>query len=550
MPSRFLPHRPFLRRSIYLLAIGTTAWSFDRYAYDSTFTRNLRTLYNGFVITADYKLNFVPGNAERIAALHERVAKRILNVCKENGGLYIKFGQQIASVPVLPHEYAKTFRVLFDDAPAVPYAAVEKIFMQEFDGRRPSDVFETFSRTAVASASIAQVHRATLKDGRVVAVKVQKPQIERQVGWDLWTYGVLCWAMEKVFELPMTWSAPYIASHIQQETDFVNEAHNAERAADYIAEAPRSLSSRVYVPKVHWDLTSKRIMTAEWIDGVRFTDIEEMDRRGWSRKEVMSAIVDVFADQIFRTGFVHCDPHPGNIIIRTHPNSPLHPQLVLLDHGLYVQCAPTFTRDYATFWKSLFLGDTGALSRIAAKWGIHDLQLFASATIQKPWAPGKVVHVDPHKSGIDNLFEKQLKMKESVKTFLRDTELVPKELIFLGRNMNLVRANNKSLGSPINRINIMADRAARSLGADWSAWSNTSASPLTTFITSRLNYYTFRATLFVTALLFHVSRAVQKLRWIFFGSSGAGFEDVIEGGMRRTMEEKFGVVIDEGVFEG
>ncbi|KAI9096656.1 ABC1 family-domain-containing protein [Phlyctochytrium arcticum] len=551
-----------LRRPTYLAAGLGTAWALDHYAYDATFFRNIRTLYTGAIITIDYKWNFVPGNAESIEALHERVAKRILDVCKENGGLYIKFGQQIAAVPVLPPGYAKTFRVLFDDAPAVPYSMVEKIFMEEFDGKKPSDVFETFTRNAVASASIAQVHRATLKDGRTVAVKIQKPQIARQVGWDLWTYGVLCWAMEKMFDLPLTWSASYIKSHILQETDFVNEAQNAERAAAHIAAAPRGLGDRVHVPGIHWDLTSKRIMTAEWIDGVRFAETAELDRNGWSRKEIMNTVVDVFADQIFRSGFVHCDPHPGNILIRDHPRTLLgkkKPQIVLLDHGLYVQCADTFRHDYAMFWKSLFLGDTKTLKEIATNWGIHSVELFASSTLQKPWTPNKVIHVDPHINSMNELFEKQQKMKETVRNFLKDTELVPKELIFLGRNMNLVRANNKSLGSPVNRINIMANRAVQNLGDDWSVWgtsgglrdkSRPPSSSIVSFVTSRLNYWTFRSTLFVTALAFHLSRAVQQLRYLFLGIRGSGFEDLLDNTMKKMAKEQFGLVVDDTVFEG
>lgn len=87
MPSTLL-YRPLFRRTATALALGTTAWALDKYAYDSTLKRNIRTLYNGLLITLDYKLNFVPGNASDIEALHERVAKRILDVCKKNGISY------------------------------------------------------------------------------------------------------------------------------------------------------------------------------------------------------------------------------------------------------------------------------------------------------------------------------------------------------------------------------------------------------------------------------------------------------------------------------
>ncbi|KAI8915316.1 ABC1 family-domain-containing protein [Powellomyces hirtus] len=555
---RSLAHRPLLRRGLLLTTGITTAWAADKYAYDSTIQRNVRTLYNGALITADYKWNFVEGNAANFEALHERVANRILSVCKENGGLYIKFGQQIAAVPVLPAAYNKTFKVLFDDAPAVSYAVVEKIIKEEL-GQSPDQIFETFSRTPLASASIAQVHRATLKDGSVVAVKIQKPEIQRQIGWDLFTYKILCRAMEFFFDLPLTWQADYIERHIRQETDFENEARNAELAAKHVREAPGSLSDRIHVPKVNWKYTSKRVMTAEWIEGIRFTNPELLEGKGWSKKEVMRTVVDVFADQIFRSGFIHADPHPGNIIVRKHPTSS-RPQVVLLDHGLYVTCSETFKHDYAVFWKAIFSGDLPTIQSIAEGWGVRDVQMFASATLQKPWTPGKAVHVDTS-ANLEDLFQRQVKMKESVKTFLNNTQSFPKELIFVGRNMNLVRANNKFLGSPVNRINIMANTAVQSLGNSWSMWGSNrnSQHPLhppstierfTQLVTSRINYWTFRATLFFTALVFHMSRAAQKMRYVILGVQGAGFEDMIDGGMRRTMQDQFGVTIDDEAFSG
>ncbi|KAJ3134789.1 hypothetical protein HDU90_004819 [Geranomyces variabilis] len=563
-----LPGRSRLARA-GLVATGLVGvgYGFDTFAYDQTLQRNVRTLYNGAIVTLDYKLNFVPGKVESIDALHERVAARILDVCRRNGGLYIKFGQQLAAVPVLPPSYHKTFKVLFDDAPAVPYDIVRKIIAQDF-GKEPEEIFESFAQAPVASASIAQVHRATLKDGTAVAVKIQKPEIQRQIGWDLLTYKFLCRAMEFFFDLPLTWQADYIEQHLRQETDFINEARNAERAAQFIAQAPGNLSERTYVPRVYWDETSKRVMTAEWIDGVRFTNLEEINAKGWSKKQIMRTIVDVFADQIFRSGFIHADPHPGNLIIRPNPITG-KTQVVLLDHGLYVQCREGLKHDYAVFWKSMFSGDIATLSKIGESWGIHDIEMFASATLQKPWSADKPVHVD-QSVDMENLFQKQLRMKQSVKSFLENSGKFPKELIFVGRNMNLVRANNKYLGSPVNRINVMANYAVQSLGNDWSLWrrdgsaaaaaegyttSNRGAEQRTNYsvtdmISSRLNYWTFRTALFLSAVVFHISRALQKLRLVFLGKEGKGFEDLVDGGMKERLESQFGLTIDESVFAG
>eukprot|EP01111_Echinosteliopsis_oligospora_P018502 TRINITY_DN8526_c0_g1_i1.p1 TRINITY_DN8526_c0_g1~~TRINITY_DN8526_c0_g1_i1.p1 ORF type:complete len:364 (-),score=60.59 TRINITY_DN8526_c0_g1_i1:157-1248(-) len=327
----------------------------------SSLERTLRTGYNGVVIAVDYKLNFKPG--ADFEKLHARTAQRMLNVCLKNGGLYIKFGQQIASMNhVLPVQYQRTFKVLYDDAPVVDYSEIEKIFLQDF-GLRPDQIFSEFDEKPVASASIAQVHKARLKDGTQVAVKVQKPNIRKQMNFDLFAYKTQVWLSEKLFGLPLMWSVDYICDHLRQEVDFENEARNAERAWSDIQKSPE-LRKDIYVPKVYRDHLSKRVMINEWIDGIRFSDIERVKSSGYNVSSVMERIVSVFAYQIFTTGFLHCDPHPGNIIVRTKPHKRSifdyirkpkpEAQIVLLDHGLYVQESSSFRKQYCVLWKSLF----------------------------------------------------------------------------------------------------------------------------------------------------------------------------------------------------
>ena len=204
-------------------------------------------------------------------------------------------GQQVATVPVLPPQYHIVFKELYDNAPSVPYEVVEELFKKEFNGRVPSDIFATFSRHPIASASIAQVHRATLKDGTPVAVKVQKPAIAIQIGWDLFFYRIVVLSFEKLFDLPLSWSVDYIQKHLRQEVDFIREGNNGERCARHINETA-SLKGRCYVPKVYWDYTSPRVLTAEWIDGIRFSDAQKVKESGLSIKEIMTSIVGVFSD--------------------------------------------------------------------------------------------------------------------------------------------------------------------------------------------------------------------------------------------------------------
>lgn len=214
------------------LALGTSfvgggAYILDSHTEAHLISRNIRTFYNGIALAVDYKLNFKPGDLDgtKIEALHERVANRIFDVFEKNGGLYIKMGQVIGTqAAILPTAYQRRARRLFNSAPPIPFDVVERVFREEFDGKHPSEVFMEFEMTPVAAASIAQVHKATLKNGDVVAVKIQKPAIRKQMDWDLRAFRILLQLYERLFELPLTWSIDYIEQHMRMEADFEIEA--------------------------------------------------------------------------------------------------------------------------------------------------------------------------------------------------------------------------------------------------------------------------------------------------------------------------------------
>ncbi|CAG8682740.1 7609_t:CDS:2, partial [Acaulospora morrowiae] len=247
------------RRLAFLISASGGIYFADDKMNARTLQRNTLTVWNGLCIGLDYKINFRPGMGDKIDDLHERVANRILNVCRSNGGLYIKLGQAIgvqsAILPPgeyfdiynssirfqilftstrLPYQsffqaYQKAFSQLYDDAPAVDFNQVVKVFKEDFNCH-PNDMFDDFERNAIASASVAQVYRAKRKDGTLVAVKVQKPEIRKQMNWDLLAYRALMYMYEHIFDLPLTWSADYTEKHLRQEVDFHNEGRNAEKA--------------------------------------------------------------------------------------------------------------------------------------------------------------------------------------------------------------------------------------------------------------------------------------------------------------------------------
>ena len=199
-PKQYRRSRKWARRFVYL-AIGASAlYGIDNQFYSSCLSRTARALGLGAYVALDYKINFRahPPFAESITALHARSAERLYHVLRVNGGLYLKMGQAIAmQSAVLPPEFQKMFANMFDDAPQNSWEAVEQVIREDF-GKSPEELFGlsftgdpqkgVMERRARASASVAQVHWARLQDGREVAIKVQKREIARQVGWDLWTF--------------------------------------------------------------------------------------------------------------------------------------------------------------------------------------------------------------------------------------------------------------------------------------------------------------------------------------------------------------------------
>ena len=203
---------------------------------------------------------------------------------------------------VMPPEFHQIFQVLFNEAPFITYDQVSRIIKEEFQVNDISQVFSEFELAPVAAASIAQVHKARLKTGEWVAVKVQKPEIRNQMEWDLRIYRLVLTAFEKLFKLPITWTLDYTEKHLRQEVDFLNEGRNAERTALDVERA--GLAHSVYIPKVYWDKTTSRVLTCEWVDGFNLAQVASLN---YSVPKVVALTVDLFAYQIFHSGFVHCN---------------------------------------------------------------------------------------------------------------------------------------------------------------------------------------------------------------------------------------------------
>ena len=338
-------------------------------------------------------------------------------------------------------------------------------------------------------------------------------------------FRFLIFALEKVFDLPLYWTADNIEFHLRQETDFLNEAKNASKCRDYLQKHDPRLAANCHIPIVFDEFTSERVMTAEWIDGISLKELSVVENKGYSPSQVMTDIIDLFSSQIFASGFVHADPHVANILLRPHPANKKRAQIVLLDHGLYVQCTEKFVDQYSKFWVSLLSMDTETTKAITSEWGITHTDMFASATIARPWQAGKRIKEKPT---LQDLYESQLRAKSRIQEFLAESDRLPKELLFVGRNLNCIRANNKNLGSPVNRINLMARYA-----------NNCIAEREPNLASRWLVMLKFSASLFAIDFM-HSLAAFRQTVYRYFGySKDLGFESVMERQLGKSFQRAF-----------
>ena len=241
-------------------------------------------------------------------------AERVRMACEELGPTYIKLGQILSTRPdLVPVDFIKELSKLQDNVPSSPFSEVSKIIESEL-GAPPEDIFDFFEKAPLASASIGQVYRATLKDGEEVAVKVQRPGIKKIIEVDLEIMLHLATLIERHIE-EMSLHQPVkiveeFARTLEKELDYTIEATSMERIARNFLN-----DLTIYVPKVFRDTTTESILTTELVEGIKVSEIDRLEKAGLDRKLITVRGADVVLKQIIKHGFFHADPHPGNIFV-------------------------------------------------------------------------------------------------------------------------------------------------------------------------------------------------------------------------------------------
>ncbi len=272
----------------------------------------------------------------------ETQGKRLCAALTELGPTFVKFGQILSTRPdLVGNALSESLQDLQDRVAVTPFEAIEAVVVEAL-GKRPDVLFASFEREPVAAASLSQVHRATLKShtaprstlkshtapsGAQVAVKIQRPDIERVIESDLsLMHWIAEWVAAHVEEI--AWMDPVgvvdeFTRSITRELDFTIEGRVIEQFRVNFEDVPE-----IFVPQVYQELSAKRVLTMEWVDGVRIDATEAYPARHCEPKIVANVCCEMLCRQVFDHHLFHADPHPGNIFV-THDN-----QIAFLDYGM------------------------------------------------------------------------------------------------------------------------------------------------------------------------------------------------------------------------
>ena len=256
---------------------------------------------------------------------------RVRIMLQQLGPMYVKIGQMIASRgAALPPEWLAELQKLQSDAAPFPWEQAREIIISQL-GAPPEELFAEFDHEPFAAASTAQVHRAVMHDGTVVAVKVQRPQIVAKTKADLGVMQELAKVAERRSDYAQRLGAEGIVSEfaagVIKELDYRNETYASRRIADHMRKFPD-----IHIPIVYGKLSGERVMTAEFVKGIKISKVDELREAGFDTTALGATFVRALIKQVLVDGFFHGDPHPGNILVDPDTRG-----IVFLDFGLVGQ---------------------------------------------------------------------------------------------------------------------------------------------------------------------------------------------------------------------
>ncbi|WP_248928856.1 ABC1 kinase family protein [Paenibacillus hamazuiensis] len=402
----------------------------------------------GFIVEEMDVFQFfpLPGKLREGAAKDKEektsVGERIRLVLQQLGPTFIKLGQ-IASTrsDIIPGPILKELEKLQDQVPPFSFHEVRDILEAEL-GIEVDHTFARFDKKPVAAASIGQVHLALLHTGEQVAVKIQRPDIAVTIRTDLEILQNLAVLAEARFE----WARRHqirrmveeFSKSLWNELDYTIEGSNTEKIA-----AQFGRNTRIHIPRVYWEFSSKKVLTTEFLDGIKLTDLQLLHENGYSRKRIAERLMKAMLQQMFVDGFFHADPHPGNIMVL--PGEVLG----FLDFGLVGRLTPELKRHLSGLIIALMLQSSEGIIR-----AVLGMNLVTPE-----------VNVAELRRDVDRLHDKyvglsfrQMSLGEAVNDLLdvayRHHVQIPADFVLLGKSLITVEGVVEQLDPDISIIQI------------------------------------------------------------------------------------------------
>ncbi|KAI3888422.1 hypothetical protein MKW92_009544 [Papaver armeniacum] len=398
---------------------------------------------------------------------HERNAKRVLSLIVELEGLWVKLGQYLSTrADVLPQAYIVLLKQLQDSLPPRPVKEVCRTIQKEL-GKSVDDLFSEFVETPLATASIAQVHRATLNDGRNVVVKVQHEGIKTVILEDLKNaksiVDWIAWAEPQYDFNPMIdeW-----CKEAPKELDFNHEAENTRTVSNNLNYKGRRDNASpgnavdVLIPEVIQ--SSEKCLVLEYMDGIRLNDKESLDAFGVDKQKLLEEITRAYAHQIYVDGFFNGDPHPGNFLVSKEP--PHRP--ILLDFGLTKRVSTSMKQGLAKMFLACCEGDHVALLSAFAEMGLRvavDLpeqamevtNVFFRASTPASQALETIKSISDQRAKGMKVVQEKMKLNKKEASHFNPVDAFPGDAVIFMRVLNLLRGLSSIMDARIVYLDMM-----------------------------------------------------------------------------------------------
>jgi ubiquinone biosynthesis protein len=286
----------------------------------------------------------------RHAAARAGGPERLVMALEELGPTFVKFGQILSTRSyLLPAEYASALARLQDEVSPFPVEDVKRIIREDF-GKGTEDLFASFDDTPMASASVAQVHRATLTTGEDVVVKVRRPGVRETLEVDIMILHELAGLLENHVPEARRFDPEGIVREFERtsrrEIDFTTEAANLDVFRHNFADVPD-----IHIPEVYHDLSTSRVLTTEYVHGIKISNVEELKKAHVDPAAVARLGAGAVLKQVFEDGLFHADPHPGNLFVT--PDG----KIAAVDFGIVGRLTPQEMDDLAEFFIAIVKGD-------------------------------------------------------------------------------------------------------------------------------------------------------------------------------------------------